>query len=98
MDDVIKKTKQLIEVFEDSSLINNLEHYKTKIIMKKELLELINKYNNTSDDYEKISLKKAIYQDNDYKQYMKYYNELFYYILKINMRFKSYTREGRCKY
>lgn len=96
MDDIIKKTKELIKVFEDSDLIHNLEHYKAKVMMKKDLLELINKYNNSSDDYERLSLKKEIYKDNDYKEYMKYYNELFYYVLKINSKFKYYTSEGSC--
>ena len=42
---------------------------------------MINKYNNSNDEYEKISIKKDIYKFNDYNLYMKYYNELFYYVL-----------------
>lgn len=91
MDNVINRTKELIEAFEKSSLINNLDNYRSKVIINSELLKLINKYNNTLDDYEKISLKEKIYRYEEYKLFMKYYNELFYYILNINNRFKKYT-------
>lgn len=96
MDDVIKRTKELIQVLEGSDLIRNLERYKARIMVKKNLLELIYKYNNSFDDYEKLSLKKEIFKDSDYTEYVKYYNELFYYVLKINQKFKSYTKEGSC--
>ena len=91
MDNVINKTKELIDIFEESELINNLDYYRGRITSNNELLKLINKYNNTSNDYERISLKKEIYKYEDYTLFMKYYNELFYYILNINNRFKKYT-------
>ena len=89
MDRVIDKTKLLIKAFEDSDIIRNLDHYKTLVVNNKKLLELIDKYNNSTDDYEKISLKKEIYTYPEYKEYMKYYNELFYYVMNINNRFKK---------
>ena len=60
MDNVIEKTKNLIEVFEESDLIKNLDHYKKIVLDNQELLELINKYNTSNDDYEKVSLKSFI--------------------------------------
>ena len=94
MDNVIEKTKNLIEVFEESDLIKNLDHYKKIVLDNQELLELINKYNTSNDDYEKVSLKVKINSYKEYKEYMKYYNELFYYVMEINKRFKKYT-DGR---
>ena len=96
MDNVIDKTNNLINVLESSDLIKNLEYYKHKVIINKKLLDLINKYNNTEDKYIKISLKEEIYKYEEYKEYMKYYNELFYYILKINNKFREYTNEKSC--
>ena len=96
MDDVILKTKKFINTLEDSDLIKNLDIYKSKVIRNKILLELINKYNNSQDNYEKISLKQKIYKYEEYKLYMKYYNELFYYIMEINKRFKKYTDVRGC--
>jgi len=96
MDNVIEKTKNLIEVFEESYLIKNLDHYKKIVLDNQELLELINKYNTSNDDYEKVSLKVKINSYKEYKEYMKYYNELFYYVMDINKRFKKYTDVRGC--
>lgn len=96
MDNVISKTKNLIEVIDSSELIKNLDYYKNKVIINKEIMTLINKYNNSNNDYEKISLKEKIYDYEDYNSYMKYYNELFYYVLKINNMYKKFTNERGC--
>lgn len=96
MDNIIEKTKDLIKVLDESSLIHNLDYYKERVLLNKPLLELINKYNSSSDNYEKISLKQEIYKDNNYTEYMKYYNELFFYILKINKKFREYTSSREC--
>ena len=96
MDNVLQKTKKLIEVLDSSNLIKNLDYYKNKVISNKEIMVLINKYNNSNDDYEKISLKEKIYKYEEYNLYMKYYNELFYYILKINNKLKKYTEARGC--
>lgn len=96
MDNIIEKTKNLINVLEDSDLIHNLEYYKQRVVLNKRLLELIGKYNNSNNHYEKISLKKEIYKDDNYKEYMKYYNELFFYVLKINRKFMKYISNKTC--
>ena len=62
MNNIIDKTKKLIDSFENSNLIRKLDYYKEIVINNSELLELINKYNTSKDDYEKISLKEKIYK------------------------------------
>ena len=96
MDNIIEKTNNLINALENSELIDKLDYYKKRVLLNKDLLVLINKYNNSNNDYEKLSLKKEIYKDNNYTEYMKYYNELFLYILKINRMFKKYTSLKGC--
>ena len=96
MDNVIDKTKKLIDSFESSKLISKLDYYKRIVIGNKELLDLIKRYNNSTDNYEKLSLKEKIYKYDEYREYMKYYNELFYYIMRINKRFKEYTNVRGC--
>jgi len=96
MDNVIDKTKKLIEVIDESELIKNLDYYKNKIILNEEIMNMIDEYNNSNDDYEKLFMKEKIYKYEDYNLYMKYYNELFYYVLKINNGFKKYTGVGGC--
>ena len=83
-------------MLDSSDLIRNLDYYKDKVIKDKNTLELITKYNNFNDDYEKISLKKEIYKNDDYVNYMKYYNELFFYVMKINKMYKKFTSNKGC--
>lgn len=96
MDNVIEKTKELINALDSSDLISNLDYYKNRVINDKNILELVSKYNNSNDDYERISLKKEIYKNNDYVNYMKYYNELFMYVIKINNMYKKFTNSRGC--
>ena len=96
MDNVIIKTKELISSIDSSDLIKKLDYYKNKVIFNQDIMNLIDRYNKSLDDYEKISIKKEIYKYDDYSLYMKYYNELFYYVLKINGMFRRYTNDGGC--
>ena len=96
MDNVIDKTKKLIQVVDSSELIKNLDYYKNKVILNSEIMNLIDKYNKSNDDYERVFLKERIYKYEDYELYMKYYNELFYYVLKINNIFRKFTDERGC--
>ena len=96
MDNVIDKTKKLIDSFESSELISKLDYYQRIVIGNKELLYFIKRYNNSTDNYEKLSLKEKIYKYDEYREYMKYYKELFYYIMGINQRFKEYTHVRGC--
>lgn len=97
MDNVIDKTKKLIEVIDSSDLIKNLDYYKNKVVCNNDIMNLINKYNKSNDDCEKMDIKMRVYKYEDYSNYMKYYNELFYYVMDINKRFKMYTDERGCK-
>lgn len=97
MDEVIDKTKKLIDVLDSSDLIKNIEYYKNLVLEMPEVVSLIDKYNNSSLDYEKLAIKKDIYNVEEYKMYMMYYNELFYYVLDINRRFKNYTDTRGCR-
>lgn len=96
MNKVIDKTKELINCFEESSLIKSLDKYKILVVNNKKLLLLIDMYNNSADDYEKISLKREINSYDEYREYIKYYNELFYYVMDINKKFNSYTDVRGC--
>lgn len=96
MDNVIAKTKELIDVIDSSELIKNLEYYKNKVIVNRYIMDLINEYNSSEDNYIKMDIKRKIYKYDDYSMYMKYYNELFYYILKINNMYRSFTNESGC--
>lgn len=91
MNNIIKKTYELIDTLDNSSLIKELSYYKDKIINDKYILNLINEYNNSDNDEEKINIKKELYDNINYKKYMENYNKLNYIIMDINNRFKKIT-------
>ena len=91
MNNIIKKTYDLIDTLDNSSLIKELSYYKDKVINDKYILDLINKYNNSTNNVEKITMKKELYNNINYKKYMENYNKLNYIILDINNRIKKIT-------
>ena len=91
MNDIMNKTFELLDVLDNSDIIKNLTIYKNNIISNKDIQELINKGNNTSDKYLLMDIKRQLYKYDDYVQYMKYYNELMYVVMDINSRFKKIT-------
>ena len=91
MSEIIYATYKLLDTLDNSSLIKNLTNYKNKLLKDTNLINLIKQYNNETDNEIKINIKKELYQNNDYKNYMKYYNELFYIILHINKKYSEYT-------
>ena len=91
MNNIIKKTYDLIDTLDNSLLIKELSYYKDKIINDKYILNLINKYNKSNNNEEKITIKKELYNNINYKKYMENYNKLNYIIMDINNRIKKIT-------
>lgn len=98
MTEIIEKTYKLLDVLDNSDLIKNLTYYKSKLSQDIEVLSLVKRINNEKNDEVKVKLKKELYNNNDYKKYIDYYNELFYIVLKINKKYAEYTntKEGIC--
>ena len=91
MNNIIKKTYELIDTLDNSLLIKELSYYKDKVINDKYILDLINKYNNSNNNEEKITIKKELYNNINYIKYMENYNKLNYIIMDINNRIKKIT-------
>lgn len=91
MNTIIEKTYKLIDTLDNSSLIKNLTKYKNKLLKNKELLEKINITKKEKNPKKLIQLRTELYQNNDYKMYMKYYGELSFIVLKINKKYSEYT-------
>lgn len=98
MSEIIEKTYKLLDTLDKSDLIKNLTYYKEKLVSNKEVLSLVQKINKENNNETKISLKKKLYDIDDYKNYIKYYNELYYIVLRINKKYSEYTntKEGNC--
>ncbi len=95
MHKIMEKTFELIDVIDDSEMIKELEKYKRQILENKEIQELLKVGNNTSIEYEQLEIKKKLYEYPEYREYMKYYDELMFLVMKINQGFKNFTKNGR---
>jgi len=93
---IIEKTYNLLDVLDNSELIKYLTNSKEKLQKDDKVLSLIKEINKELNNKIKIELRKELYNNKNYKDYMDSYNELSYIILKINNKFKEYTNTKGC--
>lgn len=91
MSEIIMATYNLIDTLDKSNLIKKLTKYKEKLMNNQELLKEIESIKQETNTDLIIKKRQALYKNNDYKMYMKYYNELSLIILRINKQYKKYT-------
>lgn len=96
MNEIMEKTYDLIDELDASDIIKNITFYKTKIMDNDDIRELINKGNNTSDDYVIMDIKKRLYKYDEYKNYMDNYNKLMYIVMDINNRLNKIINNKNC--
>ena len=98
MSEIIEKTYKILDTLDNSELIKNLTYYKEKLLSNKEVLSLVKKINKENNNKTKLTLKKKLYDIEEYKHYMDSYNELYYIVLKINKKYSEYTntKENSC--
>ena len=96
MNEIMKKTFELIDVLEESELISELSRYKDRISSNEELVSLVREGNSTSDEYLLLDIKRRLYKNEDYKGYMDKYNELMYIVMDINSRYNKLLGKGSC--
>ena len=98
MGEIISATYNFLDALDNSNLIKNLTVYKQKLLKDKKILSLIEEIKKEKDSNILITKRKLLYENNNYKMYMKYYNELSLIILKINHQYHIYTntKEHNC--
>lgn len=98
MSEIIEKTYKLLDALDNSEVIKKLTKYKKKLQQDEEVLSLVKKINDEDNPEIKIALRKKLYSNNAYQNYMDAYNELNLIVLKINKKFNEYTntKEGSC--
>ena len=96
MNNIIKKTYELIDVLQDSELIRDIGVYREKIENDNELSDLIKKGNSIDDEYVLLDIKRKLYKNSDYKKYIDKYNELMYLVMDINYRYNKLLGKGSC--
>ena len=96
MNEIMIKTYEFIDVLDSSKLILDLVKYRDIIINNKDLRKLINEGNSSNDEYLLLDIKRRLYKNNDYKNYMDKYNELMYLVMDINYRYNKLLGKGSC--
>ena len=98
MSDIVEATYNFLDILDNSELIKNLTKYKNNLLNNKDILKEITNIKKETNNKAVISKRKEIFDNYDYKMYMKYYNELSLIILNINKKYKEYTstREHNC--
>ena len=91
MSEIITATYNFLDSLEESELIKDLTKYKTKLLSNKSLLSQIAELKQETDSNKIIAKRKEIYNNKDYCEYIKRYNELSFIILKINKKYHDYT-------
>ena len=91
MSDIVEATYNFLDTLDNSELIKNLNKYKNELLNNKPILKEIANIKKETNNETIISRRKELFANNDYKMYMKYYNELSLIILKINKKYQEYT-------
>ena len=96
--ELIKIFNELIDLFDTSSLIKEINELKKEIYDDIELKELFAKYKSIDNNYnnEIIDLKRKISSNAKIKRFRLLQNELNLLIMEINKRLASLTNEKRC--
>lgn len=97
MNEIMKKTYELIDVLEDSDLIHDVTLYRDKIMDNSEIRDMIQEGNLTSNEYKMLDIKRKLYKNSDYKTYIERYNELMYLVMDINYRYSKLLGKGSCR-
>ena len=99
MSEIIDATYNFLDNLDNSDIIKNITKYRKRLLNNKEILSKISDIQKENDDNKLIMGRKKTYDNNDYKMYMKYYNELSLIIMNINNKYKEYTNtyEHNCK-
>lgn len=96
MDSIIENTFKFIDELDKSELMKEYKKYKNILLKDNDLLNEISKSKDINTNEELISLKKEIYQNNNYQKYMELYTELTFLIKSINKKYKSFLGVKKC--
>ncbi len=92
MEELIEKIENIKKELDNSKEVIHIKELNNKIKDNKELLNLIEKYNNTQSE----SIKEEIIKNEFFREYKLSENEINYIILEINSKLKQISKKGSC--
>ena len=92
MKELIEKVENLKKELDNSKEVKHIKELNSKINDNKELISLIEKYNETQNE----SIKEQIINNEFFRGYKLSENEINYIILEINSKLKQISKKGSC--
>ena len=92
MKELIEKVENLKKELDNSQEVKHIKELNSKINDNKELISLIEKYNETQNE----SIKEQIINNEFFRGYKLSENEINYIILEINSKLKQISKKGSC--
>ena len=92
MKELIEKVENLKKELDNSQEVKHIKELNSKINDNKELISLIEKYNEKQDE----SIKEQIINNEFFREYKLSENEINYIILEINSKLKQISKKGSC--
>lgn len=92
MEKLIEKVENLKLVLDNNENIKKIKTKNKEIVIDKELLKLIEKYNITQDE----KIKERILASKSFQEYKEAETDINLIILEINQRLKELSKRGNC--
>jgi len=92
MKELVEKIENLKKELDNSKEVKHIKELNSKLKDNKELISLIEKYNNTQDE----SIKEKIINNEFFREYKLSENEINYIILELNSKLKQISKKGSC--
>ena len=92
MKELIEKVENLKKELDNSQEVKHIKELNSKINDNKELISLIEKYNETQNE----RIKEQIINNEFFREYKLSENEINYIILEINSKLKQISKKGSC--
>lgn len=99
--ELIKKIDELIEIFENSNEIKDIDRLKKEIYNNQELKEKINKFNKLKDNpysTEIVNIRRDILSIEEVKKYKELENEILLLTMAINKKLNGLTAKKGCNH
>ena len=92
MKELIEKVENVKDSLDKTKVVKNIKELNKELNNNKELIELIEKYNDTKDE----KIKEKIINNKFFREYKISENEINYIILEINSRLKKISKKRSC--
>lgn len=91
-------TFNLLDSLDKSDMIKDMVKYRDILLNDKDTIDLVKEIRNENDSITVIKKRKDLFKNENYKLYMKNYQELVMMVMEINKKYHEYTNtHNSCK-